>query len=375
MISITSKSSRIVIMVLFLLGILLLQAYPASAANPLADGEYTIDFEILKGDPKDDSTSLANGYWNKPATVIVKNGEMTVQTVINKNEWVVEFATQQGGRFVDAKVVSSNKEKDTRVVEFKLGSMDTDLVTTMTVDIPSQNYYHSYETRFRFYADTLKLVKAAEPAATQAPAKQAATTESSSSKDAESASSSTANTAASGKEQTSKPSKPASESSSASAGKGGGISGNSGNTSNGSASSSAASKGNADASESSSSSATSSNAAQEVQADDASASASTESADAEEKEREAPVAGVGDGDQEAEQLNDDEGVMTKEQSSEEVDSDLYAVLNDPASEAGGTIDEESKQGGASSFIIILIIGVLFIAGSIAWMIFNKRKKA
>lgn len=139
----------------------------AMAATALEDGEYTINYEILRGDTKDDSTSLADGYWNKPAKVFVKDGNITVQTTINQHAWVVAFATQYNGKMVDAKVVSTNEKANSRVTEFKVKNFEDMLLSEMTVEIPEMDYYHSYEVRFKFYPDSLKSV--GKPAETAKP--------------------------------------------------------------------------------------------------------------------------------------------------------------------------------------------------------------
>ena len=122
----------VVMSVLFVL----LSTSHAMAAAALEDGEYTINYEILRGDTKDDSTSLADGYWDKPAKVIVKDGNIMVQTNINQHAWVVAFATQTNGKMVDARVVSTNEKANSRVTEFKVSSFDNILLSSMTVDIP-----------------------------------------------------------------------------------------------------------------------------------------------------------------------------------------------------------------------------------------------
>lgn len=46
--SLTNRTSRMMVALLFLIGIVLFHAPQSFAASELADGEYTIDFEILK---------------------------------------------------------------------------------------------------------------------------------------------------------------------------------------------------------------------------------------------------------------------------------------------------------------------------------------
>jgi len=142
------------------------------AASTLEDGRYTVNFEILNGDASNNSTSLADGYWNKPATVIVKNGEITVQTEVNKQEWVLEFSTKFNGSFKNVKNVSVNTAANSRIDEFKVASLDETLESKMHIVVDSIDYDHHHKVRFKFLTDTLQLVSASEPAKVQTPEKE-----------------------------------------------------------------------------------------------------------------------------------------------------------------------------------------------------------
>ena len=39
---------------------------------------------------EDDSATMANDYFEKPAKLIVKNGEMRVQVLMNHSAWITE---------------------------------------------------------------------------------------------------------------------------------------------------------------------------------------------------------------------------------------------------------------------------------------------
>lgn len=58
---------------------------PVSKAAALADGTYSIDIRFFKDN---DSASMANDYWEKPAVLHVKNSEMTMQMKVNHSSWV-----------------------------------------------------------------------------------------------------------------------------------------------------------------------------------------------------------------------------------------------------------------------------------------------
>lgn len=144
-------------------------------AAELADGTYTIDYLVKK--PDDESVSIANDYWEKPATVIVSGGSITVQMTINHSHWVTVFKVPSGSDFVDTKVISRNEDKDIRTVQFSVDSLD-ELLAKIHVTIKDINYDHNYTIRFVFDKDTLKLLSEpdtepqAEPTQTPAPTKE-----------------------------------------------------------------------------------------------------------------------------------------------------------------------------------------------------------
>ncbi|MDF2837762.1 MAG: NEAr transporter [Paenibacillus sp.] len=139
----------------------------AMAAGDLADGTYTADYLILKAE--NDSVSMANDYWEKPATVTIKDGKAKVRVKINHSFWVTEFKVPgSGGAFVDTKVISSNKKADTRLVEFS-ADITKPMLSKIHVTVEEIDYDHDYTIRFVFDEDSFKLVKGATPAATAKP--------------------------------------------------------------------------------------------------------------------------------------------------------------------------------------------------------------
>ncbi|MDP7977344.1 heme uptake protein IsdC [Bacillus sp. WLY-B-L8] len=121
------------------------------ASAELADGTYDISYVIKKAE--DDSASMANDYFEKPAKLIVKNGEMNVQVPMNHSTWITEFKAPQNGGYVDAKVVSSDAGADKRTVEFKVDDLSKPLAAKIHVVVPSANYDHHYTIRFAFDAN------------------------------------------------------------------------------------------------------------------------------------------------------------------------------------------------------------------------------
>nr|WP_163853780.1 heme uptake protein IsdC [Paenibacillus elgii] len=140
------------------------------AASDLADGTYTIDYTIVKAE--NESASMANDYFEKPATLQVKKGEITAQIQMNHSKWITMFKVPDKGDFADAKVIKSDENEDTRVVEFKLDDLSKPFLSKIHVTVESINYDHDYTIRFMF--DTKKLKKV-ELAAKQASDKAGAT--------------------------------------------------------------------------------------------------------------------------------------------------------------------------------------------------------
>ncbi|OBR68330.1 heme uptake protein IsdC [Paenibacillus oryzae] len=149
---------------------LLIKPAQAQAASQLADGTYTADYLVLKAE--DDSVSMANDYWEKPATVTMSGGKANIRLTINHSAWVTEFKVPSGGGYADTRVVSSSKSKDTRLVEFGSDDISKPIVSKIHVTVEEIDYDHDYTIRIVFQEDSFKLIKGANAAV--APAKTAA---------------------------------------------------------------------------------------------------------------------------------------------------------------------------------------------------------
>ncbi|MDF2667813.1 MAG: NEAr transporter [Paenibacillus sp.] len=143
----------------------------AHAITKLTDGNYTVEYTVKK--PDDESVSIANDYFEKPAQVTLENGRATVQIQLNHSAWITLFQVPQGSTYADAKVISSDAAADTRVVRFEVEDLFTPPAVKMHVAVKSLGYDHDYTVRLVFDANK---VQAAQPAATAAPAETAAPT-------------------------------------------------------------------------------------------------------------------------------------------------------------------------------------------------------
>ncbi|MDD1505871.1 heme uptake protein IsdC [Lysinibacillus sp. CNPSo 3705] len=142
------KKLFLVSMLVALLSILVTPNLYASAA--LADGKYTINYQVNK--PNSSSASMANDYFLKPGTIIVKNGTPVIQLKMKNSSWMTKFESSTGGN----KVISENKAEDTRIVQFALPSYKSPTAVTMKVDIDDLNYHHEYTVDFVWDAASLK---------------------------------------------------------------------------------------------------------------------------------------------------------------------------------------------------------------------------
>lgn len=130
-----------------------------------ADGYYTIDYEVLSADS--DSVSMANDYFEKPATMIVENGEKQLQLTINHSAWVVGLQAPQEDDFVDVTVISEDEAEDTRVVEFQVAddhdlSDPIEMKMHIVVDVLEEDYDNHYTARFAFDEGSMEEVDAPE---------------------------------------------------------------------------------------------------------------------------------------------------------------------------------------------------------------------
>lgn len=98
----------------------------------MADGTYDVPFELKEAGS--DSTSIADGYFSKPAKLIVENGTSTVQLTITNSEWVKSLSGPQGA----ASVVSEDKSNDSRTVQMEVGDLSQPVTMNMHVVVPEE---------------------------------------------------------------------------------------------------------------------------------------------------------------------------------------------------------------------------------------------
>ncbi|TKH19836.1 cell surface protein, partial [Bacillus cereus] len=109
----------------------------------LKDGEYRIGFKVLKD--QTDEISMMNTYTKSPGVLKVKDGKKYVSFTLTNSTWITKFEFEKNGSFVNAKVLSENKEQNTRVVEVEVNDLSKKLNAKVKVDIDSMNYHHFYD--------------------------------------------------------------------------------------------------------------------------------------------------------------------------------------------------------------------------------------
>lgn len=150
---------RNMMFLLSMVALFVLGANSDYASAELADGTYTIDYTVMHA--TDPSASIANDYWEKPATLHVKNGEITAEMKLNHSSWIVAFQTPTNGGFADVAVVSEDEGDDTRVVQFPLEGIDDMTEAKIHVIVPDIDYDHHYTIRFDFNENSLTALETA----------------------------------------------------------------------------------------------------------------------------------------------------------------------------------------------------------------------
>lgn len=131
--------------------------------DEIEDGAYSIDYVILHAETE--SVSIANDYFEKPATLFVEDDERYIQFPLNHSHWTKELQAPLGDDFVHVDIISTNEEEDTRIVEFKL---DRDLTEPLEfkmhvlIETLDPVYDNRYTVRFDFDMEGLEQLENVE---------------------------------------------------------------------------------------------------------------------------------------------------------------------------------------------------------------------
>ncbi len=129
---------------------------PEAIAADLSDGTYVVDYEMLQAE--NDSVSIANDYFEKPAKLTIDKDGQYLQFTVNHAKWVQFLKSANGESFADVQVVSEDLDNDKRVVAFKIdGDLTEPLLMQMHVIIKEMepSYDHKYSVRLKLDLETM----------------------------------------------------------------------------------------------------------------------------------------------------------------------------------------------------------------------------
>ena len=73
-----------------------------------------------------------------------------IEMTLKNSAWITKFQTENNELFADAKVVSEDKNVNTRVVQFEVEDLFKKLNAKVKVDIDEMNYHHFYDVQIQF---------------------------------------------------------------------------------------------------------------------------------------------------------------------------------------------------------------------------------
>lgn len=116
--------------------------FGATSYAKIPDGTYEIQYEIKHA--KKEDTSIADGYFTKPATLTVKNGVQEIQITITSAHLVQKLSTPSG----PVQVLNETKDGDslTRVVKFRVdGDLTKPVLLDMHIIVPPMDNFQGYD--------------------------------------------------------------------------------------------------------------------------------------------------------------------------------------------------------------------------------------
>ncbi|MCY1118443.1 NEAT domain-containing protein [Bacillus safensis] len=128
-----------------------------SAQNQLKDGVYRIHYSVLKGDT--DESSRMSDYFSHPASLTVKNGKQTISFTVKDHKSVASLKTEKDGSYQEAKTVSKDEAKNTRVVSFDVDDLKNEVKGKVHIVVAAANYDQTYDIRFQFDPKSISPVK------------------------------------------------------------------------------------------------------------------------------------------------------------------------------------------------------------------------
>ena len=150
-----------------LLLMLIVPVAPIGVKAAIPDGEYDVDFNVLK--ESSDDLSMANDQVKKPAKLIVRDGKIVIELTITGRDMWKTFE-------VEGKPVQTIKESgDEAVVQFEVSDVTKPVEAFIHVVVENINYDNKYTIRFDF--DTSNIEGAVQATSTSSEPKTPNTNE------------------------------------------------------------------------------------------------------------------------------------------------------------------------------------------------------
>lgn len=147
------RNRQVFITILSLLLLLVIHHVSADVVSAkYADGSYDVTYEVLRAD--NDSASIADGYFVKPATLIVEGSNSYIQLTVKSSDMVKSLT----GPYGKANLVSENKSANTKVYKFQINDVTKPVEMGMhiVVDVEEIQYDTTHKARFVFNTDEVK---------------------------------------------------------------------------------------------------------------------------------------------------------------------------------------------------------------------------
>lgn len=103
---------------------------PMHTFADIADGTHKINYEMKEAG--NENTSIADGYFSKPATLTVENGVKHIQLTVTSSSMVKSLSAPSG----PVNVVSEDKGNETRTVKFKVDDLSQPVNMEMHIVVP-----------------------------------------------------------------------------------------------------------------------------------------------------------------------------------------------------------------------------------------------
>src|SRR5690625_4088119 len=121
----------------------------------LADGMYTIPFEVLHATL--DEESMMAEYVENPGYLRVENGKHYIAITLLQSDWITDFKTEVNGELTNPKTLSTDQDKDSEIVEFEVEDIFSLLNAWIEVDVPGV-YASDHDVLLSFDTDAIQAI-------------------------------------------------------------------------------------------------------------------------------------------------------------------------------------------------------------------------